>query len=171
MNKGGTTNFSSFEMKFVFLLGGEMRMRGKLYIIPDENQILQEVFYRDVQKDHLKAIQEFSDQFKLGYHFQADEYQEAPCMVALDGHLLVKTEENASLAVCYLPERVTDRQNIWLYEHRLEFSQYRMVGGYKLSSGTGKSNIETVHGIDELLVEANKRNMKCKERKDDKYVR
>lgn len=83
-------------------------MRGNLYIISDESQILQEVFYREVQKNHLKAIQEFFEQFKLGYHFQVDEYQMAPYMVALDGHLLVTIEGYVSFAVCYLLERVID---------------------------------------------------------------
>lgn len=40
---------------------------GKLYIIPNENKILGDVFYRQIVNGHLPAIQEFSDYYHLGY--------------------------------------------------------------------------------------------------------
>lgn len=46
-----------------------MSKRGKLYIIPDENQIIEEEFSRYVSKEHLEGLIEFSDKYKLGYDF------------------------------------------------------------------------------------------------------
>lgn len=58
-----------------------MNRRGKVWIIPDEGQIIQPLFERDVAlgENHTKKIQEFSDMYKLGFQFKPDDYQEAPC--------------------------------------------------------------------------------------------
>ena len=90
----------------------KMNHRGKLIVIPNEEEILQEIFERNVRQgeSHTKYLQEFSDTFMLGLHFEESDYQEAPCSIAELGHMVIKIEEDASLVVFYLPERVTDRQ-------------------------------------------------------------
>ncbi|MDE5587241.1 MAG: hypothetical protein K2I72_02590 [Bacilli bacterium] len=79
-----------------------MNHRGRLIVIPDEEQILQEIFERQVKQgeSHTKYLQEFSDIFELGYHFEEDDYQKAPCDIAAAGHMVIKIEEDVSLVIC-----------------------------------------------------------------------
>ena len=46
-----------------------MNHRGKLWIIPDEGQIIQPLFEKEVVlgENHTKKIQEFSDMYQLGF--------------------------------------------------------------------------------------------------------
>lgn len=143
---------------------------GKLYVIPDENKILEECFKREVIKEHLSALQEFSDKYSLGYSFMSDDYQQAPCMLALDGNLIVKTEEETSLAVCYLPEIVTDRQAMWLSTNENLLSNYSMVGGYKVDKENDSPSFGKMHGIDEIIKESNRRNLYYNRGKEDSNV-
>ena len=97
-----------------------MNNRGKLFIIPNEFEILQQSFERDVAsgKSHTQRIQEFSDIYTLGFNFTVEDYQTAPCKIAMLGHLIIKTEEEVALVVCYIPEIITDRQYNWLYQNK-----------------------------------------------------
>ena len=89
--------------------------RGKVIIIPNEEQILQETFIRDVKlgESHTKYLQEFSDIYSLGYSFKLDDYQTAPCQIAEEGHSILKSEDSVSLMVLYIPLIVSNRQYNW----------------------------------------------------------
>lgn len=139
-----------------------MNKRGKLWIIPDEDKILQEIYEQDVQKDktHTYYIQEFSNIYQLGFDFKEEDYQSAPCEIAILGHLVIKSEEEVSLIVCYLPERITDRQYNWLYQNREMFDKYIQVNGYSLQTVDDDGMCwKKVHGIEEIMVEVRKKNM------------
>lgn len=136
--------------------------RGKLWVIPDEEQILQEVFERTVEKgrSHTYRLQEFSEVFQLGFQFGEEDYQTAPCEIATLGHLVVKSEDEVSLIVCYLPERVTDRQYSWLYQNMDMLSKYVQVNSYSLQLSDENGICWTkIHGIEEVIVEARKKNL------------
>ncbi len=136
-----------------------MNHRGKLIVIPDEEQILQEIFERQVKQgeSHTKYLQEFSDIYMLGYHFEEEDYQKAPCDIAEAGHMVIKTEDDASLVICYLPKKITDRQYLYLYDHQVELSQYGQVNGYSLKREEG-IEWEKVHGIGEIIQESRVKN-------------
>ena len=139
-----------------------MSNRGKLWIIPNEEEILQEVFERNVQegKSHTYYIQEFSNIYQLGFTFKEADYQTAPCEIAMLGHMVVKSEDEVSLVECYLPERVTDRQYNWLYQNNDMLSKYMLVNGNSLCIADEDGICwKKVHGIEEIMKEARKKNL------------
>ena len=73
------------------------------------------------------GIQEFSDCYKLGYHFKKEDYQEAPCLLAKDGFLVAKTVDNAGILIFYVPEFISDNQCMWYNENIHLFSKYSTV--------------------------------------------
>lgn len=145
--------------------------RGCVYIIPDENQILDDCFYREIEKSHLSAIKEFSYYYNLEYEFGKDEYHEAPCMLALDGHLVVKIENTCSNVILYIPEVVTDRQNIWLHNQRENFLNYSTIAGFKLNKEDGIYNAKEMLGLDNIIREADRRNIIYGKRKEEENAR
>lgn len=83
--------------------------RGKVTIVPDENQILLDEYTKEINKSHLEAFIDFSNKFKLGYNFTSDDYQYAPEQLARDGHLILKTIDDQKTAIFYISEVVTNR--------------------------------------------------------------
>lgn len=137
-----------------------MNNRGRLIVVPNEEQILQESFEWQVkqEKSHTFGLQKFSDTYNLGYQFEEDDYHQAPCDIAESGHMVIKTDEDASLVIFYLPERVTDRQYNYIYNHQSELSSYMQVNGYSLRV---EENIiwNKVHGIHEIMREVMQKNL------------
>ena len=127
-----------------------MLKRGSVYIIPDENQLSANVFKKEIDMSHLPAIQEFCDKYKLGYQFKPGQYHEAPCILAIDGNLVVKTVDDVSLVIFYLPKHITNDQLMWLFSSKDKFSHYQMIEG-TIVDGT-HLNIETnnITGIDAI---------------------
>lgn len=137
-----------------------MNHRGKLLVIPNEEKILQEFFEWKVEqgKSHTLGLQKFSDIYSLGYQFEEEDYQKAPCDIAASGHMVIKTEEDSSLVIFYLPEKVTDRQYNYIYNHQSELCSYVQVNGYSLK--VEETVIwDKVHGIHEIMKEAMKKNL------------
>ena len=139
-----------------------MNNRGKLIIIPNEDEILQMGFERDVEsgKSHTSRIQEFSDIYNLGFQFTEEDYQTAPCDIAALGHLVIKTEDEVSLVVCYMPERITDRQYSWLYQNKEMLNHYTQVSANSLQS-INEDGVcwKRLHGVEEMMNEAGKKNL------------
>lgn len=124
---------------------------GLLYIIPDENQILGECFFRKVSSNHLSGMQEFIEKYQLNYQFSNEDYQNAPCILAKDGHMIVKTVDNAGILVMYLPEFVTDNQCMWIYENKSLLQKYSMVGAYYVKEKDNSYELDKIHGVDSIL--------------------
>ena len=140
-----------------------MNNRGKLWIIPNEAEILQEVFERNVEigKSHTYRIQEFSDIYGLGFEFKEEDYQLAPCEIATLGHLVIKAEDEVSLVVFYLPEFITDRQYNWLYQNSNMLGKYIQVSGNMVQSRAEDGIcFKKLHGIEEIMTQARKKNIK-----------
>jgi len=137
-----------------------MNHRGKLIVIPNEEEILQEIFERNVRQgeNHTKYLQEFSDYFMLGLHFKESDYQGAPCSIAELGHMVIKIEEDASFAIFYLPERITDRQYQYIYNHQIELGKYIEVSGFSLRRGE-EISWDRIHKISGIMGEATKKNL------------
>ena len=139
-----------------------MNNRGKLWIIPNEEEILQECFEREIKDgySHTCYMQEFSDIYQLGFKFKEDDYQLAPCEIAMLRHMVVKSEDEVSLVVFYLPERITDRQYNWLYQNSDMLSKYIQVNGNSLCIADEDGICwKKVHGIEEMMKEARKKNL------------
>ncbi len=132
--------------------------RGKIYIIPNDD-ILADYFIEDVNNSHLDAIINFSKKYKLGYEFDAADYNKAPSVLALNGHLVVKTEDDANLAVFYLPDVITDRQIMFLYQQKNLFAKYATVGAYSFDNSDNFENYEEIYGIDNILKKASNKNL------------
>lgn len=143
---------------------------GKLIIIPDENKIIGGVFERKVASNHLNEIQNFSDYYRLGYKFENNEYQDAPCFLALDGHLVIKTIGNSDNFICYIPEFVTDDQSMWFYQNQEVIKKYFMCGAFGLKKKDEGYEIDVIEGFDNIIDLINKRNFlyqsKLKEKKN-----
>ena len=136
-----------------------MNNRGKVWIIPDEGQIIQPLFERDVAlgENHTKKIQEFSDMYQLGFQFKSDDYQEAPCKIAELGHMVVKSEDSSGLVIFYLPERITDRQLEWVYQNEMILSKYSVIGAYNLQKISDEVKWENFYGMDKIKKEINRK--------------
>ena len=136
-----------------------MNHRGKLWIIPDEGQIIQPLFEKEVAlgENLTKKIQEFSDMYQLGFQFKFDDYQEAPCKIAELGHLVVKSEDSYGLVIFYLPERITDRQLEWVYQNEMILSKYSVIGAYNLQKISDEVKWENFYGMDKIKKEINRK--------------
>lgn len=137
---------------------------GKLIIIPDENQVLGGVFETNIRSSHLTGIQEFCDKYKLGYKFRNEEYQDAPCRLALDGHLILKTVEQGSggVMICYIPPLVTDNQAMWISSQNFSFDKYSYVGAYAIDEeqfDDKQISYKEVEGMDNIIKVINQKNM------------
>lgn len=130
--------------------------RGQVYILTDENQILEPCFKMDVYKNHLEAMNEFSKKYKLNYNFNKDDYQMAPCLIAENGHLLIKTVENSGFMIIYIPRTVTDRQNELFHSLLPNFSNYSYIAGFKLDDDDTFSEVE---GLNRIVREIDRRNI------------
>lgn len=137
-----------------------MNHRGKLIVIPNEDEILQEIFERNVRQgeSHTRYLQEFSDTYMLGLHFEEDDYQKAPCDIAELGHMVIKVEDDASLVIFYLPERITDRQYLYIYSHQTELEKYTEVSGFSLRKEEN-SAWENIHKVSGIIEEATRKNL------------
>lgn len=124
--------------------------KGYVYIIPDENQILNDCFLEEVYPSHLKGIQKFCDMYQLGYQFEESQYNDAPCILSLDGHMVIKTLEDISIAIFYLPEFVTDRQAMWFFQHQNQFSHYQLIQAAIISGDKNHIQKKSIHGLTEV---------------------
>lgn len=146
-----------------------MSHRGKLIVVTNEEQILQGFLEWEVKQgeSHTRGLQKFSDIYGLGYQFGEEDYHKAPCDIAESGHMVIKIEEDVSLAIFYLPERVTDRQYNYIYDRQNELSGYMQVNGYSLK--VEETIIwDKIHGIHEIMREAMRKNL-LPSRKTEKF--
>jgi hypothetical protein len=146
-------------------------MYGSIFIIPDEEKIIQEEFNRRVISNHLDCLREFSDTFNLGYNFTDDDYQDAPCYLARDGHLVIKEVSDSGLIVCYLPKKVTDRQITWMHTYREFIKNHKLIGAFLIDNNDDLSNFNHITGFHEVMSEANKRNMLYNRKELEENVR
>lgn len=131
----------------------------KLWIIPNEDEILLDVFEKDIKDgiSYLDYIQEFSDKYMLGLKFDVSDYQVAPCRIAILGHMVVKFEEKGSIITCYLPLKVTDKQYSWIYQNMSSLRSGINITGYSLTDKN--SDWIRIDGINEIMKEAQKKNI------------
>lgn len=144
-----------------------MTDRGRVIIIPNENKILQSIYEKDIMQNHLEAFRDFSEKFKLGYHFKDEDYQEAPLQIAKEGHLSIKTIDDAGLFIIYIPRVVTDRQIEWFYKNMDNYNQYQTIGGFAIET----EEPQLVEGKEAIKKIMNKRNMLYMKEEEDKNVR
>ena len=107
------------------------------------------------------GIQEFSDIYKLGYQFKKEEYQDAPCTLAKDGFLIVKTVEDAGILIFYVPEFISDNQCMWYSENMMLFSKYSTIGAYLVKDDGNGYHIDEKSDINvnQLYLILNQKNM------------
>ena len=126
-----------------------MLNRGKLWIVPNEEEIIQPLFFEDVygEESHLKAIQDFSDKYNLGFSFTPNDSQQAPIDIAERGHLIIKSDEDNKLLFFYIPKKITDRQLEYFSNNEIDFSnKYSKIGCFSLED----EGIEVKNGILEI---------------------
>lgn len=147
-----------------------MVKRGKLYIIPDENQILESEFYREVSKDHVDGMIEFIKNHNLNINLPVDDAQTASCMLANAGHLVVKTEDTAGLAIVYIPKMVTDRQNMWIHSHESELFANNYIGAFAIDKENDYQSLKKESGLHNIIRLCDRRNLFYEKKEDDKNV-
>ena len=132
--------------------------RGELWIIPDEKQILNEEFHKEVYKgaSHTDDVIRFAKEYDLPVQILTNDYHDGPCKIAQLGHLVVKTVEDMSLFILYLPDVLTERQYIWLLDHRYLFMQFVTIGAYSFTSN-GWINLVGFNAIKNEFVSKYKR--------------
>ena len=127
-------------------------MKGKLIIIPNKT-IEEEKFELDITEDeyHLSGYQSFSDKYDLGYKFSEEEHQIAPLEIAEDGHLSLKTTEEESTLIFYLPEIITERQMNYVKNNITKFQNYKIVGSYSIRKIDQNIYKEEIMGLNNTL--------------------
>ena len=142
-----------------------MKERGRVIIVPGDS--LDCPYYdQNVVMNHLEAFQDFSDKYQLGFHFQPDEYQRAPILLANLGHLVVRTVNDLGSVIFYLPRKVNDRQKAFFDENRFMFLDYSYLGAFLVDSCDEKL-IGQVEGSPQVLEEVFKRHKLYKEELED----
>lgn len=139
-----------------------MFSRGKTIVIPNEDEILQDIFEREVAigKTHNDVLQEFSDTFMLGFHFTAEDYQTAPSKITKRGHLVIKTDEDSKIVICYLPERITDRQLSWLTNNTEMLNKYVQINAFSIKEKIeNKTRWQRLYGLSDILKVAKQKNL------------
>ena len=79
--------------------------------------------------------------------------------MALDGHLVVKTVDDVSNLICYIPEIVTDNQCMWFSENMDMIQKYIVVGGYGVNKKDNSYETVITEDFHQLLRLINKRNL------------
>lgn len=133
-------------------------LEGKVVIIPDEEQIEDEVFERDVIDDEVHALkyQEFSDYYNLGYEFDENYSYVAPVTITSLGHFCYNVSYNISSILFYIPEVITKRQYNYFIKNKEEFMKYTIFCE-TLPVKEEKLYEEEIDNIDDLEREINKR--------------
>ena len=140
--------------------------RGKVVIIPDEEQILEDKFEQDILDDeyHVKGYQKFSDDNNLGLHFRDDESHRAGLSIAELGHFNYKTEDDIGVIAFYLPSKVTDRQLEYFENHKDDYASYGTVGAYIFRRVDDTIYTDEIYGLDVIENQMIKRNRKSEEK-------
>lgn len=118
------------------------------------------VFFRVLKdgENHLKYIREFVDTYDLPYSFSDDDSNEAPALLAKDGHLVVKTSwDYMNIVVFYVPELITDNQKSWLDTNLDSFKNYEYLGFNNYSLVDDEVIEERIEDLEKEVVEINKR--------------
>ena len=118
------------------------------------------VFFRILKdgENHLKYIREFVDTYDLPYSFSDDDSNEAPALLAKDGHLVVKTSwDYMNIVVFYVPELITDNQKSWLDTNLDSFKNYEYLGFNNYSLVDDEVIEERIEDLEKEVVEINKR--------------
>ena len=136
-----------------------MLNRGKLWIVPNEEEIIQPLFFEDLygEEGHLKGIQDFSDKFDLGFNFTLNDTQQAPIDIAERGHLVIKSDEDNKLLFFYIPKKVSDRQLEYFNDNEINYSNtYKVIGSFSLED----EGIEVIRGLMGIRKELTRKNIK-----------
>ena len=140
--------------------------RGKVAIIPDEEQILENKFEQDILdgESHVKAYQNFSDKYKLGFKFRDDESHGAGLSIAELGHFNYKTEDDIGVIAFYLPSKVTDRQLEYFENHKDDYASYGTVGAYIFRRVDDTIYTDEIYGLEMIENQMIKKNRKSEEK-------
>lgn len=140
-----------------------MNKRGSLWIVPDENQILQPVFFRKIENgiSHTSEIRNFVNIYEMGLEIDETDYHEGPCTVAKLGNLVIKSDDDVSQLIFYIPEKITNNQIQFILNNQFLFSKYQVVGGYSLKHLDDNGVVwKKIHGLNEITMECNLKNIK-----------
>ena len=63
--------------------------------------------------------------------------------------------ENAGNLIFYLPEYITDNQNMWFFENMDLLKKYSMIGGYQIKKAGDSYEMEEISGLSEVMKKLN----------------
>ena len=146
---------------------GDKMLKGKVVIIPDEDQILQDEFVEEILEgdNHVSAYQKFSIDNNLGLIFGEDEGHMAALETADLGHFNYKTFEDLGIITFYIPKKVTNRQLDYFTTHKSDYEDYGTIGGYTIRKMDDNIFTDEIYGVDEIEQEMIKRNKAYEEEK------
>ena len=141
-------------------------IKGRVVIIPDEEQVLMDEFEQDILDDeyHVKAYQKFVDENNMGIEFGEDESHIASLSIAELGHFNYKTEDDIGVIAFYLPSKVTDRQLEYFENHKDDYASYGTVGAYIFRRVDDTIYTDEIYGLDVIENQMIKRNRKSEEK-------
>ena len=121
-----------------------VRKRGDLWVIPFDSE---ENYHIDILigQEHTEGLIDFVRRNSLPLDIKVDDYHESPCLLASLGYMVVKSENDSSILVYYIPEMISENQRDWFIEHRYLEMEYIKIGGYSLNENW--KIIESFEGI------------------------
>ena len=72
---------------------------------------------------------------------------------------MVKTVDRSGILICYLPEVITDNQNMWFYENNHFFPNYSIIGGYQIRLSDEGYVVEELHSMNLVMKQVNRGNL------------
>lgn len=144
-----------------------METRGKLYIISKFDS--DDVFEREVTDDAYHS--DFVHEFIESKNIDSDLIDfEAPYVMPSLGYLAIKTDDDSSYVVCYIPNHVTDVQLEFMRENMKKITNgYKHVVAY-YDIDEDMNNSMHAHGVNKILEVCEEKNIIKKEKRKI-YVR
>lgn len=101
-----------------------------------------------IGNNHNSAILEYVNDNNLPIKINLDDYHTGPCLMAELGYLVIKSENNSSLLVFYIPKNISKDQLEWFFSNQYIFLQFVKIGAYSLNN-----EWQEIYGIDNIKKE------------------
>ena len=140
----------------------------KIVIVPND-VVDVNIYDKPILEHSIDNYIEFSDLYGLNYNFSRKDFKRAPDVIAKDGHLVVKFDDDNNMCIIYLPVFVSNNQYKWLNDNTEILKKYNTVGVFNYIEDSDMP--DSLMSVLELLNQANIKNDKYNENNNINIIR